>query len=161
MKKGIFAAVLSLLAMSFAAEAQNSFGFSYIPGLNAYGSHAIGVEYRHDFPGMTTIDVRGYYRTNYGGSDFEGLYEWNFPIFDFLKAYAGAGTHFGPIPDSTSSRDNVMGYGFSAAAGAQYEFPTIPLAISLDWNPQVTWKTSYTGATFDLGRPAVAVKFTF
>lgn len=163
MKKLLITLALAA-AVAFSASAQNnSIGLSYRPGFSSVDSQGLGLEFKHYFSSKTDLDIRGYYLTNGWGSEFIGLYEWNFPIAEGFKFYAGPGANFGFCPNSSSDgRGNTtITYGFAGVGGIQYDFFGAPIALSLDWQPIVTWQTTYTGALWAWDRMTVGLKFNF
>lgn len=162
MKKILITLALAA-AFAFSASAQNSIGFSYRPGFSNADSHGFGLEFKHYFSAKTDLDIRGYYLTDHWGSEFVGLYEWNFPIAEGFKFYTGPGATIGFCPNSSSDgRGNTtLVYGLAGVGGVQYDFYGAPIALSLDWQPLVTWQTTYTGALFAWQRLVVGLKFCF
>ncbi|WP_295117226.1 hypothetical protein [uncultured Chitinophaga sp.] len=61
--------------------------------------------------------------------------------------YAGGGAHLG---NRVIDGNNKFLAGIDGIAGANYNFPTIPLNISIDWKPAVHFTTSHEFADFGI-----------
>lgn len=164
MKKFLLTVAIAFASITIAsAQTRNSVGVSYSPAFTATSSHAIGIEFKHYFSERNDLDIRAHYCTGGWGPEFIGLYEWNFPISDTFKAYAGPGAHIGFVPKSAAdgSGRSTMTTGVAGVGGIEYDFLNIPLGISLDWQPLLVWQTTYTGTMFAWQRLFISVKLCF
>lgn len=93
---------------------------------------------------------------NHFGVNVYGFYEWNFNIggVDGLTWYVGPGLSLGYRNGFTASVNCMI--------GIEYKFPSIPLALSLDYAPGIRYYGGYEhpfGYAEYLG--GIGVKYTF
>lgn len=141
MKKALFT-ILTAILLSLTANAQpykNAVGISFGPNWTG-PDHNLGVQWNHFLSEKTNLDVRALYNFNWGPI-FEGLYEWDVYIGEGgFRFYGGPGVHFGFVPNYNGKGDACAAFGFTGAAGFEYVFSKVPLAISIDWRPYLTWQ---------------------
>lgn len=162
MKKALISSILALL-LGLAANAQpygNSVGVTFIPDFSG-GFHYVGVQWNHFLNEKNSLDFRAIYN-RYWGPGIDGMYEWNLPISGSgLRLYAGLGAHLGIVPEAYNGEDCFV-FGLTGAAGLEYAFSAVPIAISLDWHPYLTWQPKIDDeATFGYMGLALGVKYCF
>lgn len=87
-----------------------------------------------------------------------GFYEWHGDLTanKTLKWYIGLGAHGGYY--EKNDNDGIS-FGFDGVVGLDYKFKTLPLNLSLDWQPSMELITPKTA--FKADRGGVAVRFAF
>lgn len=155
----VFAVALALTAS--AQQYKDACGISFGPSFKG-GTHYFGVQWNHFLNEKNNLDIRLDYTINWGPSA-EAMYEWNFPIKDSdFRFYAGPGVHFGFVSDYDGAGNTCVAFGFTGAAGAEYAFPKLPLAISLDWRPFLTWQPAIDSSVgFGYALFTLGVKYCF
>ncbi|HAZ74012.1 MAG TPA: hypothetical protein DCW53_01330 [Rikenellaceae bacterium] len=88
-----------------------------------------------------------------------GVYDFIFASADGFNFYAGPGAQLGFYNGVNDEGNNVlkMGAGIVGQVGAEYNFPSIPLGLSLDWRPGF----SFTGAGFGWQGFALGIRYRF
>ncbi len=165
MKKFILI-IVAAVALAFSANAQpyaNSVGLALMPSFSR-GNTYVGVQWNHFLSEQNHFDARFLYNS-YWGPSFELMYDWDFPISSVngLSLYLGPGVHGGYIKDYNGFGDNCVCFGLTAAAGLEYVFSDIPLALSIDWHPFLTWEPKLYGSEPSLGLTGInlGVKYCF
>src|SRR4051812_3618593 len=90
----------------------------------------------------------------------DGLYEFHFPIANVegLNWYVGPGVHVGFYRnDYQKSYNSKMDLGIDGVAGLDYKFSGLPVNVSLDWQPSLSF-TGNSGAHAAYG--GVAIRYT-
>jgi hypothetical protein len=90
-----------------------------------------------------------------------GLYEFHFPFAkaEGLNWYVGPGVHVGFYKNEfQKSYSSKMDLGIDGVLGLDYKFGGIPINISLDWQPAVSF-TGNSGAHAAYG--GAAIRYTF
>lgn len=135
MKKFIIAAFLLLGTICAGAQ-------SYDWGIGLRGGYASsGLTAKYTFSNNAMeanlgISERGKLRVSL-------LYEWTIPVItDGFTFYYGAGPHVGTFrreDSSASDKDFSQGVmvGVMGIAGLEYEIPTIPFSIFIDFRPRI------------------------
>ena len=122
MKKLFFVIVLTALAVG-AANAQQSIGLRV----------AYGAELSYQRPLNDNRLELGLGLTSWGGGlNVVGTYQWVKPLKSNFSWYYGLGAGLG-IWDKAFA---ISGLG---QVGIEYNFPSIPLQLSLDWRPSLTF----------------------
>lgn len=126
--KKIIVAVLAVLAFSVAASAQPK-----AIGIRAgWGGE---ISYQHWVGGSNFVEAdlglvgHGFYLT--------GAYNFNIGNAGDFNFYAGPGAQIG-MSNYRDSENNVhsrLGLAVVGQIGAEYNFPGVPINISLDWRP--------------------------
>lgn len=126
MKKFLMVAVMLVSAMAVSAQDYN---------------WAIGVRGGGESAGLTVKKGMGGnaldFTANWGLGDasylcVQGLYEWQYDLVSDLDWYWGVGAHVGMWD---FANDGGLWLGVDAVIGLEYKFPSLPLAISVDYRP--------------------------
>ena len=130
--------------------------------------HAIGIKagggisftYKQFITGKNNIEAMATLWNE--GFRASGLYEFNFFTFNTvegLNLFAGPGVHLGfwKNPDEKNGNSQVE-FGIDGIIGLDYTFKTVPINLSLDWQPSVTLAGN-AGFTPSFG--GFAVRYTF
>ena len=66
-----------------------------------------------------------------------GVYDFKLTSDSMINVYAGPGAQIGVVSYKNANDDLVTGLGLTIVGqiGAEYEIPTAPLNVSLDWRP--------------------------
>lgn len=148
--KKVFLSLLLVAGLATTASAQKvqkAFGVRL-----GYGAE---LSYQHPFGGNNRLEIDGglygFNNKYYTSAFVSGIYQWVNPIQDGFNWYAG----FGPQLGLYSYKDNyywdankkeyVEGTGsktdfalaLAGQLGVEYNFPSVPFQISLDWRPAV------------------------
>lgn len=163
MKKTILALVFAA-ALAFSANAQpydNAVGAFFAPSWNS-PDHSIGLQWKHFLTEKNALDIRAEYTLRWG-PEFCAMYDWNFALGD--KGFyfcAGPGVHFGIVKDYDGGGNNCADFGFTGTAGFEYVFSGVPLALSIDWHPFLTWEPKVDNkALFGYKEVDFGVKYCF
>jgi len=117
---------------------------------------AVGVRGTYDF-GFTgkyfieeTTALEGILHLGQWGFSITGLYEMHAPAFDVdrLYWYYGGGAHIGQIGDNHPNLENDHGallLGVDGIIGLEYDIEEIPITISADWKPTISFTGYRTG----------------
>lgn len=147
MKKLIVLCACVLMGIG-SMSAQN---YQHELGLRLGGSG--GITYRYNLSQSNAIEgiLSTYW---YSGVSITGLYEWKQPVInnDFYLYY-GAGIHLGAFR-------NHFALGVDGIVGLEYQIPTVPIALSLDYKPGIHFLPidDWWVGLYDV---AFSVKFTF
>lgn len=159
MKKSLLV-IVAFVALAFTSNAQpykNAVGLSFMPDYSG-SAHGIELQWNHFFTEKTNLDIRAGYILDWG-PELLGMYEWNFPINDSFRFYAGPGVHFGY---TKVEKETFTNFGFTGAIGIEYVFSGAPIAISLDWRPYLTWTPKVDNkAVFAYKGIQIGVKYCF
>ena len=123
--KKVFLVLIAVLGFAFAANAQNGAIGVRLGG----GSALYGGEISYQLPvGNNRVE----FDLGFSGNEYvnlAGVYQWTGPIAGDFGWYAGPGVNLG----------YCIHHGFGIAAilqgGIEYNFPSIPLQLSLDARP--------------------------
>lgn len=169
MKRYIIA-IVAAAAIAFSANAQpydNSVGLVLGPTIgsgSSSNSTYAGVQWNHFLSEKNHIDTRVLYN-NYWGGTLDAMYDWDFPFSSVngLSLYLGPGINVGYVKDYNGLGDNCACFGFTAAAGLEYVFSGLPVALSFDWHPYMTWEPKLSGSKPGFGFAGVdlCVKYCF
>jgi hypothetical protein len=140
--KKFFMVLAAVVAMGFAANAQdNALGLRFGGG-NGYGAE---LSYQHNAgPGFFEFDAGLFDKF----VDLTAIYDFNIAPIGPLNFYAGPGVFVATWPG-----ENVLHAGLVGQVGLEYTF-NFPLQISLDWRPWFNFVDGfhgyYTGAALGL-----------
>ncbi len=138
-----FVLIIALLTAGISVQSQK-----YTNSVGVRGTYAVGITGKHFFKGSCAIE--GIVTFGYGGFNLTGLYEMHAPAFDVnrLYWYYGGGAHIGQAgPAGHPFLDQEEGkllFGIDGIVGLEYDIEEIPLTISLDWKPVISF-TGYGG----------------
>ena len=113
---------------------------------------ASGITVRHNFDPSNSIEAIIDFAQ---GFNLYALYERNIPVIqEGFNFYYGAGANIG----AWGHRHSEFAFGIDGVIGLEYKIPSIPLAFSLDYKPNLNLieKTKFHALDFGLG-----VKVTF
>jgi len=136
--------LLLFIVMSFSGQAQK-----YETGIGVRGDYYdFGITGKHFIEKNTAIE--GILNFRYGGYKITGLYEIHAPAFDVdrLYWYYGGGAHIGQVGDSDPFLDtdkSAMLFGLDGIIGLEYDIKEIPITISADWKPTISFTGYRTG----------------
>jgi hypothetical protein len=96
------------------------------------------------------------------GFRMSGLYEFNFYSFNNVEGlawFAGPGVHLGFWKDQyQKDYDSKADFGIDGIIGLDYKFKTVPVNVSLDWQPSITLVGT---AGFTPSYGGIGVRYTF
>ncbi len=161
--KTLFAAVIVLLCVSrtsaqSANETYSTSTYDRAIGIKFPGGFA--VSYKQFLKDYQNVEAEAMFWNQ--GFWVVGLYEfnWNIPDIEGLRWYAGGGAHLGFWNNNYSKRSNTSsaGFGLDGVIGLDYKINTLPINVSLDWQPAVDLigSTGYNAAYGGIG-----VRYTF
>ncbi len=141
MNKFFFLFLFFILGKLNVAEAQSSkhsqyntaIGFKFYPG---------GVTFKQALNKSKCLEVNGYF---WKGIRITGLYELHYDIagVDGLRWYVGPGLHTSMYsPDINENYAGRNYIGIDGVLGLDYKIPSVPLNLSLDWQPSIEFGTS-------------------
>lgn len=138
MKKNVWIVLIGLVLIPFTSKAQDS-GI----GLRFGGGTISGAEVTFQTPlwgQRLEADLGWGGNSNWGYVNVTGLYQWVFPIEHGFKWYIGLGPSIGNWvyrgdKDYDDRPHAGFGIGLALNGGAEYNFPEIPLQVSLDTRP--------------------------
>lgn len=153
----MFRLLLSILILIGSANS----GFSqqqYKTALGLRINGGAGITARHFLSGNQSIE--GIMYTRWGGLNFTGLYNVNFPVFTEpgFNFFIGGGGHIGfwdadrnPWWDE-DEKGNKTVVGLDGQIGLEYVFDDIPLNLALDWKPAINFigSSNFYGGDFGL-----------
>ena len=129
MKKFFVLAFLTVISVC-AVDAQN-LGLRFLYGAELSYQHPLS-DNRLEFGlGLTSLS---------GGLNVSGTYQWVKPMVDNFNWYYGIGAGIGLW-------DEVAALSGLGQVGIEYNFEVIPLQLSLDWRPALTFVFYETGST--------------
>lgn len=135
--KKIFIAVLSVLVFAVAASAQPK-------ALGVRAGYGAEVSYQHFLGAENFLEADLGWTA--GSISATGVYNFDLGMAGPFNFYAGPGAHLGLASET-------IAVAVAGQVGCEYEFPTIPLNISLDWRPAfyVVPATQFSWVGFALG----------
>lgn len=131
--KKLFIAIVAVFAMSTVASAQ----FQGI-GVRLGGGQGFGAELSTmwDFGNRTEIDLGWGSHDNYTDFTLTGIYQWQGEIGSGFGWFAGVGARVAYWSWSNGNNgDSDIALGLAGQAGIEYQFPSIPIQLSLDIRP--------------------------
>lgn len=147
-KKGFVLLFILVIAAFSQGKAQN---YNWAIGVRG-GVTASGITVRHNFDPSNSIEAIIDFAQ---GFNLYALYERNIPVIEEgFNFYYGAGANIG----AWDHHHSEFAFGIDGVIGLEYKLPTIPLAFSLDYKPNLNLieKTKFHALDFGLG-----VKVTF
>jgi hypothetical protein len=129
--------IITLVTVCFTVQSQE-----YKNSIGVRGTYAFGITGKHVFQENKAIE--GIVTFGYGGFNITGLYEIHAPAFDVnrLYWYYGGGAHIGQIGAGHPFLDREEGtflLGIDGIVGLEYDIEEIPITISLDWKPTISF----------------------
>lgn len=151
--KKFFLALVAVVAMAFAGNAQQAIG------LRLNGGQFLGGElsYQRDM-GANRLELDlGIDFDNLRHIDLTGIYQWKWNIVDKLDWYAGIGAQARFHNHHDHEGDGGIGLGIGGQIGIQYTLP-FPITISVDARPM--WQLIGRDAG-DWGGAALGIRYNF
>lgn len=152
--------ILLLLSITFVititsatAQSTNSSDYRTALGIKFYPT---GITVKHFVTDKHALEGIGYF-FNYGAR-ISGLYEIHFDISSVagLKWYVGPGAHIGFY---NNKYGGATAFGVDGVLGLDYKVNTIPLNLSLDWQPSIEFGSGFNnGFTGNWG--GIAIRYT-
>lgn len=107
--------------------------------------------------GGTALDFTGTwdFRSEFTHLKVQGLYEWQQNLSGGLDWYYGLGAHVGMWSDADKAN---LWLGIDAVIGLEFKFPSLPIALSLDYRPGLNILPNISGGYGDVG---FGLKFCF
>ena len=135
--KKLLAIAVALVAFAAVANAQpKAFGVRM--------GYADGASYQH-WLGNNFLEVDAMYWIKYG-FNANIIYDFRIPVSNQVAVYAGPGVH-------ANFAGNTLYFGVVGQLGVEWEIPSVPLNVSVDWMP-VYWFGAkifnYTGAALGI-----------
>ena len=132
--KKIIIAIVAVFAMSTAASAQ----FAGI-GVRLGGGQGYGAELSTlwNFGNRVEIDLGWNSDDHYTGFSLTGIYQWQGEIGSGFGWFAGVGARvaYWSWENGYGDGDSDIALALAGQAGLEYQFPSIPIQISLDIRP--------------------------
>lgn len=126
MKKYLFV----LLAVLAVGSAQGQGTYKKAVGLN-FG-WPIGINYKQFVSDQTAIEgTLGYMR---GGVMLTALYEYHINLVENFNMYVGGGVNIGAV---SLNHGGQLALGIDPVVGFEYKFSRAPIALALDYAPQI------------------------
>lgn len=128
--KKFFIIVLSALLFAGVASAQpRAIGARLGGDAEVSYQHYLGTNFIQADLGTPVANDRGLRLT--------GVYDFAFELPNNFVCYVGPGAQLGFYPGTDSNNNQTIGFGFAVGGmlGVEYQIPTIPLNVSLDWRP--------------------------
>ena len=153
-KKIINTFVVMMLLITSTSLAQN-----YKQAIGIRGGLFNGVSYKNFITDNTAVE--GILHTRWQGWEVVGLIEYNNEMpSDNFYWYYGYGAHIGFFNAQYThySTGTYTVIGIDGILGLEYQFPRVPIAISLDWKPYFNL-VGYSGFFGDGG--AFSLRYTF
>lgn len=112
-----------------------------------------GINYKHIMNNGNAFEaILDFSIFNTGAAYLTGLYEWYTPIgSNGFNIYYGLGAHIGAF-------DKDFALGIDGIIGLEYRFPSVPIALSLDYKPAVNFLPEVRGVLNSFG---FGIKYTF
>lgn len=155
--KKIIIAIVAVFAMSTAASAQ----FAGI-GVRLGGGQGYGAELSTlwNFGNRVEIDLGWNTGDHYTGFSLTGIYQWQGEIGSGFGWFAGVGARLAmwSWDDGYNNGDTEFALGLAGQAGIEYQFPSIPIQLSLDIRP-CFWLIPDT--EFHWGDIALGIRYIF
>jgi len=151
MKKLMMIAVLMVSAL-----AMNAQDYNWAIGVRG-GYENAGITVKKGMGG-TALDFTGNWHlgSGYTALNVQGLYEWQQNITGGLDWYYGLGAHVGMWTVDNAGSD--LWLGVDAVIGLEFKFPSLPIALSLDYRPGLNILPDVSGGYGDVG---FGLKFCF
>jgi hypothetical protein len=137
MKRFLLVASTLFTISAFAQEASS--GGSIAGYQRAFGvkfSSGVAASYKQFVGNTKSLEAEAMFFNE--GIRLIGLYEFNFPIqgVNGLNWYVGPGAHVGFYRKTYSDKYNTAAdIGIDGVIGLDYKIPSIPINLSLDWQP--------------------------
>lgn len=153
--KKVILTIVAVLLVSLSVKAQP---YNWAVGLRG-GLTWGDVTVKHFTGSSTAIEVNGAISFNGFGWELAGMYEWHNALAGALNVYYGPGAHIGTFNDGNGQ---ALALGILGTVGLEYKFG-IPIALSLDWRPHMTYQfgTAAPGLRFGWGDVGLGIKFCF
>lgn len=150
MKKLLMVAVLMVSALAVNAQ-----DYNWAIGVRGGWENA-GVTLKKGMGG-TALDFTGTwdFRSEFTHLKVQGLYEWQQNLSGGLDWYYGLGAHVGMWSDADKAN---LWLGIDAVIGLEFKFPSLPIALSLDYRPGLNILPNISGGYDDVG---FGLKFCF
>ncbi len=163
MKKLLLLSTICALMFTLESQAQKGYSSSGGTSIGARLGNEQGLTLKHHF-GSAAIE--GILATRGWSTNLTVLYHFfHAPtgIAPGLDWFVGAGGHIWFYNTNNRHFDNryyngSTGIGIDGALGMQYNFPSAPLNMSLDWKPSMNL---YGGSYFDGGGFGLSIRFRF
>jgi hypothetical protein len=132
------ALTFGIILLSFCAKAQQGSSYTTAAGIKFYPT---AFTFKHFVSDTRAVEGIAYIWEN--GVKVSGLYQFHFFDMDMdmdgIGWYVGGGAHVGFWSGQGKiNKGNNFALGVDFIAGLDYKIPSIPINISLDWNPGIT-----------------------
>lgn len=113
--------IFSLLISMQAQDSGQSLGIR--------GGWGAEISYQRSLTGSTRLEGDlGLYGLGNNGFILTGVHQWLFEIQDGVNWYLGVGPQLGVLR-------SALGLGVAGQVGIEYNFPSVPIQVSLDYRP--------------------------
>ena len=132
--KKIIIAIVAVFAMSTAASAQFAGIGVLLGGGQGYGAELSTL---WNFGNRVEIDLGWNSGDHYTGFSLTGIYQWQGEIGSGFGWFAGVGARvaYWSWENGYGDGDSDIALALAGQAGLEYQFPSIPIQISLDIRP--------------------------
>lgn len=146
---------LFLSALSVKAQSKTANSSTYKTALGVKVWDGGGISFKHFLQEKNAVELIGYFWNR--GTRITGLYEIHGDIngANGLRWYIGPGAHIGLY--NTKYGDGAF-FGVDGVLGLDYKFKSVPLNLSLDWQPSFEFgdNRGFVGSWGGLG-----IRYTF
>lgn len=138
MKTKLFAAfaALTLSAAALAPLPAKAQDYDSAIGLNI--GDIMGVNYKYFTSTRSAIELDFGYQFSSHGLSLTAVYQYHIPLVSQFKLYVGAGLNIGV---SYLRSGGAFALGIDPNVGFEYTFPSAPVILALDYQPQINFFT--------------------
>lgn len=137
-----------IIGFIFAIQAQD---FKNAIGIR--GGYGAEISYQFPLASKTRAEADlGIYGGKDGGFILTGIHQWMFGLQDGLNWYVGVGPQIGALNKS-------LGLGVAGQIGIEYNIPSVPIQLSLDYRPG--WFIIPSDYSFQPYGFGIGIRYTF
>lgn len=101
----------------------------------------LGVNYKHFISTQGALEYSFGYQRPGRGVMLTALYQYHFNLVDNLNLYVGGGVNLG-VKYLQNDKVSRLAIGLDPTVGFEYKFQGSPIALALDYTPQINFLTS-------------------
>lgn len=129
-------AALTLTAAALAPLPAKAQDYNSAIGLNL--GDIMGANYKYFMSPRSAIEFDFGYQFSSNGISLTAIYQYHIPLVDQFKLYVGAGLNIGA---SYLHNGGAFALGIDPNVGFEYTFPSAPVILALDYQPQINFFT--------------------
>lgn len=115
----------------------------------------LSVNYRHFITERSALELQGSFNSKLNGLMFSMVYQYNVRMIGGLSFYFGGGFNVGALYLNHKSNADFA-IGLAPTVGFEYSFANAPIALALDYKPNINFTT-----VKQLDLLALKVRFTW